>query len=184
VLSRGRRKLCVPTRDLSVSKLYRPPIGLKHLVCTPPNEKHCRCQQGKCAAQQGSLGTYEGRLRSRPMARSLHHQIIARALELIKDEVHWTRAAIARTANGEVCETDDPRAARFCAIGALSRAVQELGPSLNVFKTSEFILAANNSPNDSLARINDTHGHAAVVKMFNRALAGLSSPTKVAVAKA
>jgi hypothetical protein len=104
------------------------------------------------------------------MARSLHHQLITRALELIENEAHWTRGAIARTASGDVCESDDPLAARFCAIGALSRAVYELKMPLNVFKTAEYILAANNCSNDSLARINDTNGYAAVVEMFNRAL--------------
>jgi hypothetical protein len=108
------------------------------------------------------------------MAKTLQHQIITRALELIEEEAGWTRAAIARTASGEVCEIIDRAAVRFCAIGALSRAVHELlgdPSSLQVYQVAEFILAASNSPQDSLARINDAYGHAVVVDMFKRALA-------------
>lgn len=118
------------------------------------------------------LELHRSSARSQHMARSLHHQIIARALEVINDEEHWTRGAVARTAIGEVCGADDPLAARFCAVGALSRAVHDLGEmsSVHIFKAAEFILAANNSPNDSIARINDAYGHAVIVKMFKRAL--------------
>ena len=107
------------------------------------------------------------------MAKPLQHQIIARALEIISDEAHWTRVVIARTANGSACCSRDPSAVRFCAIGALYRAASELlGDGFEyVFKTAKFVLAANNRGNDSLPRINDVEGREAVVAMFNVALA-------------
>ena len=64
--------------------------------------------------------------RSPVMSKPLQHQIIARALEIVSDEEHWTRAGVARTADGRQCACFDPRAARFCAIGALNRAAREL----------------------------------------------------------
>ncbi len=60
------------------------------------------------------------------MARSLQHQIVARALDIISDEERWTCLAVARTANGSHCDCRDVAATRFCAVGALYRASDEL----------------------------------------------------------
>ena len=107
------------------------------------------------------------------MAKPLQHQIIARALEIISDEAHWTRASIARTADGSPCVCLDPLAFKFCAVGALYRAAGELlGDGFeHVFKTAKFLLAANNRGSDSLPRINDIEGHLVIVAMFKVALA-------------
>ena len=97
------------------------------------------------------------------MAKSLQHQIIGRALEILSDEKHWTRVVVARMADGEPCGCLDPLAARFCAIGALYRAAGELlgsGGFELVFKAEKFVLAANNRPRDSLPCINDVEGRA------------------------
>jgi len=109
------------------------------------------------------------------LARSLQHHIIARALDIISDEGRWTCLAVARTANGRPCDCRDVAAARFCAIGALYRASGDLlGEEAFqfVFRTEKFVLRANNRPHDSLPRINDQEGHAVIVAMFKRALAG------------
>ncbi len=107
------------------------------------------------------------------MVRPLQHEIIARALELIADEAHWTSLVIARTADGKICEWVHPLAARFCAVGALDRAAYELlGPKGDEsLKAEKYVLAANNRATDSLPRINDHEGHAAIVSMFKYALA-------------
>ena len=65
------------------------------------------------------------RARSLRMAKPLQHQIVARALEIISNEAHWTRASIARTADGWPCACLDPLAYKFCAVGALYRAAVE-----------------------------------------------------------
>ena len=108
------------------------------------------------------------------MSKPLHHQIVARALEIISDEEHWTRASVARTADGTQCACFDPRAARFCAIGALNRAARELVGAVEVehgYVAERFVLAANGRHHDSLSRINDTDGHEVIVAMFEVALA-------------
>jgi hypothetical protein len=108
------------------------------------------------------------------MAKSLQHQIIGRALEILSDEKHWTRVVVARTADGDPCACLDPLAARFCAIGALYRAAGDLlaGEAFPiVFKTQKFVLAANDAASDSLPRINDVQGHECILAMFKRALA-------------
>ncbi len=107
------------------------------------------------------------------MAKSLQHQIVARALELIADEPFWTSLIVARTAEGSPCGCMDPHA-RFCAIGALYRAAGELlgnAGAEHAFKAERFILVANDRLREGLARINDAEGHAVIVAMFKRALA-------------
>ena len=112
--------------------------------------------------------------RSPVMSKPLQHQIIARALEIVSDEEHWTRASVARTADGRQCACFDPRAARFCAIGALNRAARELLGVAGVehaYAAEAFVLAANGRHHDSLPCINDNCGHEVIVAMFKVALA-------------
>ena len=68
----------------------------------------------------------------------------------------------------------DPRAARFCAIGALNRAARELLGVAGVepaYAAEAFVLAANGRHHDSLPCINDNCGHEVIVAMFKVALA-------------
>ena len=107
------------------------------------------------------------------MSKPLQHQIIARALEIISDELRWTRGAMARTADGSSCDCLDLLAERFCAIGALQRAAAELlGNKIfaHVLEVEEFVLAANKSTL-GLPSINDVEGRDAIIAMFEVALA-------------
>jgi hypothetical protein len=107
------------------------------------------------------------------MAKPLQHQIVARALEIVSDEEHWTRACVARTAEGRQCACFDPRAARFCAIGALNRAAREIVGVVGVehaYVAERFVLAATGRHHDSLPCINDNYGHEVIVSMFKVAL--------------
>src|SRR3954465_9572750 len=98
------------------------------------------------------------------MAKPIQHQIVARALEIISDEAHWTLTWVARRADGSPCSCFDPWAARFCAIGALNRAARELVGVAGVehaYRAEKFVLAANGRRYDSLtihAKIG-THPH-------------------------
>jgi hypothetical protein len=107
------------------------------------------------------------------MAKPVQQQIIARALDLIEDEAHWTRVYVARGTDGAPCSCVDVAATRFCAIGALVRAARdllgEIGP-VHAYAAEKLILKANNRPNDTLPCINDVEGHAAIVAMFKTAL--------------
>ena len=108
------------------------------------------------------------------MSKPLQHQIIARALEIISDEEHWTRGFVARSADGRLCSCCDPRAERFCAVGALNRAAHELvkvGRAEHAYAAEGFVLAANGRHHDSLPLINDIDGHEVIVAMFKVALA-------------
>lgn len=48
-------------------------------------------------------------------------ETLQRALALLKGGKAWTKCQEARNASGRVVDPDDPRAVKFCMIGALSR---------------------------------------------------------------
>jgi len=82
------------------------------------------------------------------MAKTLQHQIIARALELISDESRWTDGAMARDAHQRSCSVYGNEAVRFCAIGAPTLAAFQLfGPARApdlIEKIEANVLTANN----------------------------------------
>ena len=113
------------------------------------------------------------------MAQALQRQIIAAALTLIEDEEHWTRGAIARTADRYACAWNDPGAVRFCAVGALVRVAYGLVANEGharelAIRAGRQIAVASNRQRCVLPYINDCEGHAATVAMFKRALASVA----------
>ena len=60
------------------------------------------------------------------MSKPLHYQIVARARVIIEDGEHWTRDVLAVAKDGTIVEPTDATAERFCAVGALTRAVAEM----------------------------------------------------------
>ncbi len=107
------------------------------------------------------------------MAKILQHQVISGALALISDKANWSRGAWARTPDGAPCGWADPKAVKFCAMGALNRAAWDLLRDdicdLGV-RASQQVLEASGIPHRCLPQINDSEGHAVVIAMFERAL--------------
>jgi hypothetical protein len=60
------------------------------------------------------------------MAKPLFHHVVGRALAYVGDRSCWTRYTLALTGNNRDCEPTDPKAARFCAFGALVRAAHDM----------------------------------------------------------
>ena len=107
------------------------------------------------------------------MATGLEKQIIARALEIIAEERHWTRGALARTSRDQPCSWSDPKAVKFCAVGALNRAAMEAVKGWGCSRAlaaEELVMAASGRLGDKLAEINDDQGHHIIVEMFSAAL--------------
>jgi hypothetical protein len=107
------------------------------------------------------------------MAKTLQHQIIARALELISDESKWTRGAMARNAYRWSCPVEALEAVRFCAVGAIRRAAFELLGEADtglVDQIEATVLSANGQARTNLASINDREGRERIVAMFEKAL--------------
>jgi hypothetical protein len=108
------------------------------------------------------------------VAKILQHQIIEEALHLIAEEEHWTRCSMARNSEGDPCSVWDPAAVRFCAVGALWRAANELTATRDAFALVDDIgkqVVEINHQTGSLQMLSDLKGHAAVVQMFRTALA-------------
>ena len=110
------------------------------------------------------------------MAHTLQHQILSRALDLISDQEHWTRGALARKNDDSACYWSDPYAYRFCAVGALARVTMDIlgegGSAWRLTKeAANKVLAINNRQFERLADINDREGHAVITEMFEKALA-------------
>jgi hypothetical protein len=66
---------------------------------------------------------------------------------------------------------DDPRARRFCAVGALAYAAFQIVGDLHRAEAIAIDLARAISPTGSLVYINDRVGRAGVLALFNTAIA-------------
>ena len=69
------------------------------------------------------------------MSKTLDHHVVARAREIISDEMHWTRFDYAQLDSSDEADPADPLAVRFCAVGALRRAAYELSSDIDSFAT-------------------------------------------------
>src|SRR5271169_4086438 len=105
------------------------------------------------------------------MSKALNRIIIARARALIEDENHWCRGALARDDSGRQVDPTDAAARRRCAYGALVAAAFELvgDPSQAHDLADAAAREIRGSP--SLINSNDTRGHAAVLALFDKAMA-------------
>src|SRR5262245_17139109 len=102
------------------------------------------------------------------MAKSLQHQILARAREIIFDKKHWTQSAYARDRYGHTTSAIAASATRFCAIGAISRAYFDLTAKSPDDEWDDFPVSAR-----CLGRLEDASedkGHAALLKAFDKLL--------------
>lgn len=82
------------------------------------------------------------------------------AKALIEDPAHWCQGHYALNADGADISAGDPRAVKWCAIGACNH----LGMT---DKTTDYLYRSSGSP---VTLINDLEGHAAVLALFDRAI--------------
>jgi hypothetical protein len=93
----------------------------------------------------------------------------ARALIVHPDR--WTTGSYARTAIGTKCAPDDPLATRWCALGASYLALEGADPEVSDAVESALRRAVRELWGDGRpAAVNDEQGHAAVLKMYDRAI--------------
>ena len=109
------------------------------------------------------------------MSKTIQHQIVSGVLAIFADDNNWTRGALARTRNGDACSWEDPKAVKYCALGAMIRVATDLVSDYDqarflVIQVTRQILAASNRSGSVLPHINDVEGHAAIVSMFKKAL--------------
>jgi hypothetical protein len=98
--------------------------------------------------------------------------IIEQARDIISDQQHWCRGSYARGKAGHSVSVNDPSARRFCAMGALLLAASDLcGTDTTDASNLAHETAKLLSPTGSLVFINDYWGHAAVLSLFDAAIA-------------
>ncbi len=135
-----------------------------------------RCGR-RASPKKSQFGAWNQRLPATfpGMTQTLQRQIVSRARAIIADEVNWTSKALARDSRGMLCEWDDARATKFCALGALVRAASEMIPDDYVahsfaMEAARQILDASRMNGACLPMLNDSEGHGSVIAMFDRAL--------------
>jgi hypothetical protein len=105
------------------------------------------------------------------MSKPITRPIIERARTLIEDENHWCRAALARDERGRQVDPTDMTAHQRCALGALVAAAFELVGDIKRAHDLANSVAREIRCTSSLINTNDTEGHAAVLALFDKALA-------------
>ena len=81
--------------------------------------------------------------------------------------------------DGIVCDWDDQRATKFCALGALVRAASELisddyAAHAIAMQAARQILESSRLTGSCLPMLNDSEGHAAVMILFDAALGAIA----------
>lgn len=85
----------------------------------------------------------------------------------ILDPKHWTQEVIARNAAGEEIGEDQPEAVCWCAIGSIYRSAYEL----NIGVATRSRVHRRLAQPRPLIDTNDELGHAAVIELFDEAIA-------------
>jgi hypothetical protein len=93
-------------------------------------------------------------------------EILKAARELIAKPERWTRGVIARAGTLPLTSAMVPQATCWCAMGAIDKCAG--GPS---FSAPALDLVYPVIPGCGLAEFNDSHDHAEVVAMLDRAIA-------------
>jgi hypothetical protein len=107
------------------------------------------------------------------MSKPLKFQIIERAKELIRDERHWCRGYLAMDASGYSADPTSKEAARRCALGALTAAAYQLtNDRVRAYELALNALRPLRGSN-TVVLTNDHRGHAAVLALFDEALAAM-----------
>jgi hypothetical protein len=105
------------------------------------------------------------------VAKPIRIQILERARSLIEDERHWCPGDLARNAMGFPVSPIDASAAQRCALGALVAAAHEFTGDPDLAHRLAATAMRPLLGATSLAHINDAEGHAAVLQLFDLAIA-------------
>ncbi len=100
-------------------------------------------------------------------------EILEKARELISDESRWTKGEYARDDRGQDIEFNDPGACAFCALGAVlvASGAEDDCDSVTADADRRLTQEVGGSFINDVARFNDSHTHAEVLALFDRAIA-------------
>lgn len=99
-------------------------------------------------------------------------ETLTQARALIASPAKWTRGVNARNNKGDRINWDNPRAARFCALGALKRASQQVDAQRSLYSARQSMqkIIEEISDYSGIIEYNDSHKHADVVRVFDDAI--------------
>lgn len=114
-------------------------------------------------------------------------QLLDKVRKKISDPAHWTQMSYALNEHGEEVSELNPKACRWCAMGALNAVSPwtNASPMTRLLVEESLVRAAGASPTDHqsqaarmyiMLRFNDTHPHAEVLSWMDRALGALQRP--------
>jgi len=93
------------------------------------------------------------------------------ARHLISDPAKWTQGTIARDWTGKQTTADSIDAFCWCAVGALEKVGSNAGP----FRALRWAMPSGYR---SIVSFNDSHTHAEVLALFDKAIGTLVEPTQ------
>jgi hypothetical protein len=111
------------------------------------------------------------------MSKSLDYLIAARAREIIAKPECWLRGELAATVDRRSVDPIDDEAYRFCAVGALRRAVHAIAPGRSMLgdriqlALEDYVLIHYPGLDESLESLNDEGDHPLVLRIFDEFLA-------------
>jgi hypothetical protein len=105
------------------------------------------------------------------MAKTIQAQVLERARALIADERYWCPGDLARDARGFPVNPADSSARQRCALGALFAAAHQLTGDQHLAHHLATTVMRPLVGAASLMHINDSEGHAAVLDLFDLAIA-------------
>jgi hypothetical protein len=105
------------------------------------------------------------------MSKRARLQILERSQALIEDEWHWCSGDLARDAQGFPVGPTDSNAKQRCALGALAAAAYHVTGDLRRARDMAITAMRPLIGSTSLTHINDIKGHAAVLALFDLAIA-------------
>jgi hypothetical protein len=113
-------------------------------------------------------------------------EVLQKARDLIADESRWTSQALARDRFRHAVMPEDPAACKFCAVGAIYATAHSLamgpeGPGTTA--AYDALKAAvphrfadhHGRPLLTPSGVNDSHGHGAVLHLYDLAIAEASA---------
>lgn len=95
-------------------------------------------------------------------------EVLRKARALIDKPESWTQGAYARTADGKDLPPKDEQACAWCILGAVHQVADGGGVSVDAIET---LVKALPTATAHLPNFNDTHTHAEVLSLFDRAIA-------------
>ena len=105
------------------------------------------------------------------MAKPAQLLILERARALIEDGRHWCPGDLARDARGFSVSPTDSNAEQRCALGAILAAAYQFTGDLDRAQEVAMVAMRPVIGATSLTHVNDAEGHAAILNLFNLAIA-------------